>query len=475
MKLPEKGLTREAVLSHLDSCKQDDLDWQSGRVFGYVFDPGEEAMAVGKEAYLKFITENALDFTAFPSLMTFEKQIVQMALSHLNGPDGSCGNFTSGGTESILLAVKAARDHARVHKPHIKTPEMILPVTAHAAFHKAARYLDLKVVLTDVDDSFRADPEQMERAITPHTVLMVGSAPSYAHGVMDPIETLAGMARDHGILFHTDACVGGFMLPFFRELGQAVPPFDFEVPGVTSLSMDLHKYAYTPKGASLVLYRERNLRKYQIFACSHWTGYTIINNAVQSSRSGGPMAGAWAVLNYMGAAGYRRIARAKMAATQQLTQAIAAHKDLRLMAVPDFCMFSFTSETISIFHLIDEMNSRGWYIQPALSFASSCQNIHLSVNYSNVQWVDAFIEDLYQSIEAVRDQPFGELGAAIEKQFATTDPDLLSDREVADLLALAQIDSNGMPGPMAGINEMLNALPARLRERLLVEYTNMIF
>lgn len=475
MKLPEKGMSRTDITNQLDDFKSDDLDWESGKVFGYVFDPGKEAMEVGKEAYMKFLTENALDFTSFPSLFKFEKEVVEMGLSHLNGPKEAVGNFTSGGTESIILAVKAAREYAAFHTPEIKNPEMILPITAHAAFHKAAKYLGITLVPTGVDENFRADVTAVKNAITKNTILIVGSAPSYAHGVIDPIAEMAGLAKENNILFHTDACVGGFMLPFFKKLGEPVPGFDFSVPGVTSISMDLHKYAYTPKGASLVMYRNKDIRKHQIFACSHWTGYTIINNAIMSSRSGGPMAAAYAVLNFVGEEGYLDIAKKKIDATKKLVQGIRSHKDLILMSEPDFCMFSFTSKTVSVFHLIDEMNAKGWYIQPALSYAHSRHNIHLSINFSNVEWVDAFLADLNKSIEKIRDVAYGETGEAIKKEFENTDPNSLSDQEIGQLLELAEIGGNGFPDKMAQINEMLNALPAAFRERLLVEYTNNIF
>jgi len=475
MKISKKGISREALFKKLEERRADDLKWQSGKVFGYVFDPGKEAMEIGKEVYAKFLTENALDFSVFPSLFNFETELVSIAAEHLQGDDNVVGNFTSGGTESIILAVKAARDYCRAHKPEIKEPEMILPVTAHAAFHKAARYLNVKVVLTPVDASFRAVPEEVEKAITSNTILIVGSAPSYAHGVVDPIKELGKLALKNNLLLHTDACVGGFMLPYFKRLGEPIPDFDFSVPGVTSMSIDLHKYAYTPKGASLVLYRSKDLRKYQIFACSHWTGYTIINNAVQSSRSGGPMAAAWAVLNYIGDDGYLEIAKKKLEATKRLIQGIEKINDLRLMTKPDMCMFSFTSDTISVFHLIDEMNSIGWYIQPALTFENSKENIHLSINYSNVEWADDFLADLEKCVEKVRPIKFGELGAAIQAEFAKMDPNELTDELFSEMLGMAGIEGSGLPEKMADINEVLNGLPAPLRERLLIEFINNLF
>ncbi len=475
MKLPEKGVDKQEILDRLDAFKNKDVDWRSGKVFGYVFDPGKEARDIGKQAYMKYLTENALDFTSFPSLFKFEKEVVDMAIHHLNGGKNATGNFTNGGTESIILAVKAARDYARHHNPSIKEPEMILPITAHAAFHKAAHYLNVKIVPVGLDSNFRADISEIKKAISSNSILMVGSAPSYAHGVIDPIAEMAAIAMDNDLLFHTDACVGGFMLPFFKRLGEPVPDFDFSIPGVTSISMDLHKYAYTPKGASLVLYKDRDLRKHQIFACSHWTGYTIVNNAIMSSRSGGPMAAAYAVLNFIGQEGYMAIAKNKIEATKKLVKGIEKHPDLQLMAQPDFCMFSFTSKTISLFHLIDEMNSKGWYIQPALSYGPSNYNIHLSINHSNVEWVDAFLEELYSCVEAVRPIKFGEIGTALKKEFADKDIDAISDQEIKQLLELGAIGGEEFPEAYAEISEMLNALPAKLRERILIEYTNGIF
>jgi sphinganine-1-phosphate aldolase len=476
MKISKTGLTEKELFKTLDTYQADDINWRSGKVFGYVFDPGKEAMEVGKKVYSRFLTENALDFSVFPSLFRFETELVAMLAAHLNGDDKIAGNFSSGGTESIMLAVKAARDYFRAKKPEIIEPEMILPITGHAAFHKAAHYLDVSVVPTPVDGkTFKADPDAVEKAITPNTILIVGSAPSYAHGVVDPIFEMAAVAEAHNLLCHVDACVGGFMLPYFKRLGEPIPDFDFSVPGVTSISVDLHKYAYTPKGASLVLYKTKDIRKHQIFACSHWTGYTIINNAVQSSRSGGPMAAAWAVLNYIGDDGYLDIARQKIAATKKITAGIEKHPDLRLMTQPDICMISFTSDTVNVFHIIDEMNDMGWYIQPALTFENSKENIHLSINFSNVGQEEALLEDLYKCVEKARAMPAGELAKMVKEGFGSLDPESLDDETVSRLLTAAGVSGDALPGRMADVNETLNALPAALREKLLIGYINDLF
>jgi len=399
-----------------------------------------------------------------------------MSAAHVSGDDQVVGNFTSGGTESIILAVKACRDYFRAKRPEIKKPEMVLPTTGHAAFHKAAHYLEVNVVSVPVmSEDFRADASLMKEAVTPNTIMIVGSAPSYAHGVVDPIRALGEVALDHNLWLHVDACVGGFMLPFFKRLGAPVPDFDFSVPGVSSFSMDLHKYAYTAKGASIVLYRSKELRKHQIFACAGWTGYTVVNNAVQSSKSGGPMAAAWAVLNFIGDEGYLQIARRKLEATNRLAEGIEQIEGLRIMVKPDMCMLSFTSDEINVFHIIDEMNARGWYIQPQLAFDNSKENVHMSIGASNVEWVEPFLEDLKVCTEKARTMKSGELAAIAKEVYADLDPDELTDETISEMLGMAGVEGTSLPERMAEINEILNALPVKLRERLLIEYLNDLF
>jgi glutamate/tyrosine decarboxylase-like PLP-dependent enzyme len=477
MKIPVTGTPAESLLDTLESFKARDLDWKSGRVFGYTYAPAQAAMDTAKKAFLSYLTENGLDFTSFPSLLRLETELIAMAAAHLGGDEQVVGNFSSGGTESIIMAVKAARDGFRQSRPEIRAPEMILPSTAHAAFHKAAHYLGLKVVATAVNPGdFRAEVEAVRRAITANTILIVGSAPSYAHGVVDPIPELAAVARDHGLLCHVDACVGGFLLPYFRRLGVVFPDFDFGVPGVTSISMDLHKYAYAPKGASVVLYRNRALRRHQVFACAQWTGYAIVNTAVQSSKSGGPLAGAWATLNFIGDAGYLEIARRSLEATRRLSAGIEAIDGLRLMTRPDFCMFSFTSERVSIFRLIDEMNARGWYIQPQLAFGGSKENAHLSVTTANVGWVEEFLADLAECVDSAGRQPPGNLAEAVAAGLAQRDIAALTDADIIGLMESVGMGAGGaLPARMADINEIMNALPPALRERLLAVYVNQVF
>lgn len=474
MKIPPSGMKREEICATLDAYRKDDVDWSSGRVFGYVFDPGAEILAFAKEVYNRFLTENALDFTVYPSLLRMENDLVAIMRHHLRGDGQVVGNFTSGGTESILLAVKAARDYFRHHRPEIRDPEMILPSTAHAAFHKAAAYFGVRAVTVPVDrQTFRADPGEMEKHITENTIFMAGSAPSYTQGVVDPIPELSDTARRHGIWFHTDACMGGFLLPYLRRLGRQVTDFDFSLPGVSSLSVDLHKYAYTPKGASLVLHRNPEQRKFQMFAFSGWLGYTMINPTMQSTKSGGPLAAAWAVLHYVGDEKYLEFAERKLRATREIKEGIESIPDLRILGEPEMTLLSFTSPTVNIFHIIDEMAERGWYIQPSFSYENIPANIHLSVNLSNAGRTGQFVADLEESVEKAKTLPSGELVAIVREKMETGGERFLED--IDSLMALAGMEKGMLPRRMAPVNEVLDAMPPQWREKILLEVTNRFF
>ena len=474
MKIPETGRERDEIFEALGRYKKNDMDWQSGRAFGYIFDPGKEILSFAKEVYNLFLSENALDFTVYPSLLQMENDLVSMMRKHLQGGQEVVGNFTSGGTESILLAVKTARDYFRVKRPDITAPEMVVPTTAHAAFHKAAHYFGIKTVTVSVDaKTFRADPERMAAHITENTIFMAGSAPSYTQGVIDPIEALARIAQEHGIWFHTDACMGGFLLPYFKRLGRDVPAFDFSVEGVSSISVDLHKYAYAPKGASMILYRNAGLRAFQMFAFTRWLGYTMINPTVQSTKSGGPLAAAWAVLNYVGEKQYLAFAEKQLLAVEEIKKGIASIPELYLLAEPDMTLLSFGSESVNIFHIIDEMNLKGWYIQPSLSFDGVPANIHLSVTLSNVAHTDRFVADLKQSVADAKKLPSGELLPHVRQIMEQQGEAILEDP--LPLFALAGIQGGRMPKRMAPVNEVLDSLPPRWREKILLQVTNAFF
>ncbi|MDQ3031663.1 MAG: aspartate aminotransferase family protein [Myxococcota bacterium] len=475
--IPERGRSSEEIMAALEDYRARDVPWRSGKAFGYVFDAHHEALDLGKRAYLAFLSENGLDPTSFPSLLRLENEVVRMCATHVHGGDEVVGNFTSGGTESIILAVKAARDRARVLRPELKAPQMLVPVTAHAAFHKAAHYLAVEIVTFDVDPvTFEADVESARAAITDRTIMLVGSAPSYAHGVIDPIPALASLAKEKDLWMHVDACMGGLLLPYMEKLGETVAPFDFRVDGVSSLSMDLHKYGFCPKGASIVLYRDRELRKHQLYACSEWTGYTIINATIQSSKSGGPMAGAWATMQRMGDDGYLQLTKEMRDATHRYVDGIAAIPGLRVMGKPAMTLVSFTSDELHIFHIPDLMKKRGWYVQPQLGYAGHRENVHLSITAANVPHVDAFLADLRSACEEARTIPKNdEFVNAIASAAASIDPAKLDQATFDNMLAAAGLTGVGVPEQSAPINQILQALPRPVAKAILIQYVNQLF
>ena len=474
IQIPQKGMAKEEIFQTLESYKGDDLDWKSGRVMGYVYEPGEKAKNVINRAYTMYLSENALDPLTFPSLLRLENEVVAMTAGLLNSPPEVVGNFTSGGTESLMLAVKTARDFARATRPHIKEPEMVLPITAHASLFKAAHYLGLKPVVTRVhDDSFKADVSAMRDAVTDNTILLVGSAPGYTHGVVDPIGEIAALALEKDLLCHVDACVGGIHLSYMRKLGYEVPDFDFNVPGVTSLTTDLHKYGYAAKGASVVLYQNKELRRYQIWACSRWTGYTVINPAVTSSKTGGPMAAAWAVMNHLGEEGYLQIVREVMAATHKLIDGINRIDGVRILGQPDMCMFALASDSdkINVYRLADQMKLKGWYLQPQFARGNSPANLHISMNRSTVPQAEAFLEIFAETIAEMKQQEPDDDTSAL---YAELD-NLSINYDEATFFKLAEmvgVTADQLPERMEKINKLLEVLPYDVSEFMLVEFLN---
>ncbi len=475
MHIPAQGLSKEEILHTLQAFKSRDMDWKSGRVWCYVYNPGEDPGEVTREAYLSFLSENGLDPTVFPSLLKLETDVVRATINLLHGDTNAVGHLTSGGTESIMLAVKTARDKARAEKPHIKEPEMVLPKTAHAAFHKAAHYLSVKPVIVDIDpQTFKVRAADMRNAITENTILLVASSPSYSQGVIDPIAEIGEIAQEKNLLFHVDACVGGLHLSFMRKLGYEVPDFDFSVAGVTSISTDLHKYGYAAKGCSVIMYRSKDIRKYQIFACTETTGYTLINPTMLSSKSGGPMAGAWAVLNFLGEEGYKRIIQTVQDATKKLIDGINAIEGIRVLGSPAMCMFSFASDTINVYQLADEMSKRGWYIQGQFSTPLTPRNLHISVTYGTAPNADALLKDLRESMEVVKrmaqidsDAIKALVGGAIQ----SPDPEAAFNQ----LAASAGLTGSELPSELAFINEVMDILPDELCNMFLVNYFNDLY
>jgi sphinganine-1-phosphate aldolase len=404
--LPYEGMPRDEIMQALDGFKRNDIPWNSGRILGYTYDPGEEARQVAYEGYFKYLTENGLDWTVFPSMHKLETDIIHILRELLRGDENVVGSCTTGGTESILCAVKSARDWSRKHKPHITKPEMVLPATAHGAFHKACLYLGIEPVLADYHpETFRADVDSIRKAINENTILIVASAPGYAQGVIDPIRAIGEVALEKDVLFHVDGCVGGIHLSFMRRMGYDLPDFDFSVPGVTSISADMHKYGYAPKNISSVLYRSKDLRFHQYFSNRRNTCYALVNSAVISTKSGGPYAGAWAILHYLGESGYQRIIKRVEEASRRFVDGINAIDGLRVLGNPDMCMFSFTSDGFNIFELGDKVREKGFYMQPQFSNRTTPANLHISMEWGVANSVEAALDVLREAVDEVKANP----------------------------------------------------------------------
>jgi sphinganine-1-phosphate aldolase len=399
MTLPSSGVPADQVLAQLDALKQHDVRWRDGRAFTLAYYAGPEVSAVADEAHRRFSTDNALNTDAFPSLRTIQAEVVAIVGDWLQaGPDGA-GFMTSGGTESILMAVKAARERGRAERG-ITRPNVVLPTSAHAAFEKGCYYFGLESRRVAVRDDWRADADAMADAIDDDTVLVVGSAPQYPQGVVDPIADIAALAAERDINCHVDACMGGVTLTYLARLGYDITPWNFTVPGVTSISVDLHKFGYTAKGASVIMHRSKRLRAYQTFVTDNWLGGMYGSSGVLGTKGGGPMAAAWAVMHHLGDEGYLRLAADARRATEQIVAAVRSMPELVLRAEPDAMLLSFGAAdptALDVYAVADALWRRGWYVDRQ----GPPPSLHLTVNAVHADKVDAFLADLRASIDEV--------------------------------------------------------------------------
>jgi glutamate/tyrosine decarboxylase-like PLP-dependent enzyme len=452
-KLPKSGLPPETVLEQMQALRREDSRWREGRTWALVYYAGEEVYRLTQQAYNLYFSENGLNPTAFPSLRRMEAEVVSMAAGLLGGDEHATGVMTSGGTESILMAVYAAREHARATRPEIKRPEMILPVSVHPAFEKAAHYFDVVPVHTPLDGDYKADVDKMRQAITPNTILLVASAPAYPYGISDSIPAIGALALEHDLLLHVDACVGGFMLPFVRMAGYPVEPFDFSVPGVTSISADIHKYGYAAKGASVILYKDPELRKRQFFVYTEWPGGIYGSPAMGGTRPGGAIAAAWAVMRHLGEDGYVRIAQAVMQTTRKIRAGIEAIDELFIVGDPKMSLLAFGSEKLDIYAVGDELALKGWHIDRQQRPAS----LHLTVNFAHIASADEFLNDLQAAVKKVGGQKLAAFGRKVYKTVAKTALRVLPQRLVT------QLTGKSAPGKgrTAAMYGMMGELPDR--------------
>jgi glutamate/tyrosine decarboxylase-like PLP-dependent enzyme len=336
-----------------------------------------------------YFSENGLGLRAFGSLARFEADVVRMALTLMHGDEATCGAMTTGGTESIFLAVKAARDQAKQRRPGIGTPQIVMARSAHPAFDKAAQFMGLQPVRTELRADFTADPAAIAAAITGDTVMVVGSVPAFPHGVVDPIGEIAAVASAHQVWMHVDACVGGYIAPFAQQLGAAIPDWDFAVPGVTSISADLHKYGYTAKGASTLLFRDAESFAGMGWFFDNWPRGQYFTHTLVGTRAGGAIAAAWAVMNYLGEAGYRRITQ-RVLDTRAALQAGTAKLGLATFGDPQLSILAYGSPAIDTAAVGARMTGRGWLV----GHVAEPAGYHHMLNLTHEPVMGRYLDDL---------------------------------------------------------------------------------
>ena len=394
--LPKTGADWPAVADRMDQMARGDVKWRDGKAAVYVFNAGPEIEQVQKEAYARFASENGLGPAAFPSLKQMEAEVVGFGLSLLHAPEGAAGNMTSGGTDSILMAVKAARDYARKVRGLQGRLNLVLPRSAHPAFDKACAVMEIEVRRVPITDLL-ADPVAMDAAIDSQTMMVVGSAPCFPFGLIDPIQALGALAQRRGVWLHVDACVGGYMAPFVRMNGADIAPFDFEVEGVWSMSADLHKYGYCAKGASTVFFRSADLRAHMIFEVGDWPAGKMVTPTLAGTRPGGAIAAAWAVMNVLGQAGYR----AKHADVTDARQAIEAGvqaQGWRVLGAPRLGIVAFTRDDVNPMAVLKKLYERGW----VTSAVTDPPGLHLMLSPVHKGVVDAYLSDLAWATDQAR-------------------------------------------------------------------------
>ena len=403
--IPLEGRPHDAILADLAELRKDDAKWRDGKVFSLVYDGGEAHQDLLKSAYSLYFSENGLNPMAFKSLRRMEADVVKMTLAMLHAHKDAVGTMTSGGTESILLAVKAARERATQggRGRFSGRPELLVPKSIHVAFDKAAHYFGLQIRHVPLEDDFRVNVRALKRMVNRNTVLIAASAPQYPHGVIDPIESIAAIARENDVPFHVDACIGGFVLPWIEKLGEPVPRWDFRVDGVTSISADLHKYGYGAKGASVICYRDMSYMKHQFFVATDWPGGIYASPSMPGTRPGGAIAAAWAALNGLGQEGYLRLTQRTLEAKKKLISGIDGIPGLAVLGIPQSTIVSYASidPTLDIYAVADALEDRGWSVDRQ----QRPNSIHCTLMAKHLDIMDAYLADVRAAASEVRGDP----------------------------------------------------------------------
>jgi sphinganine-1-phosphate aldolase len=396
-------MPRDQVMQQLFDLKRNDQDWRGGRVFSLVYSAGDDVHELLSDALSLYSAENGLNVLAFPSIGTMQHDIVGNTAALLGADDPASGGgvegyLTSGGTESLLQAVKTARDVGR--ERGIARPSVVAGESAHAAFTKAADYFDVDLIRVRVGPDYRVSADALDDACRDDTIMVVASAPTYPHGVIDPVADIGALAEDRAILCHVDACMGGFLLPFLTRLGRIDTPFDFRLPGVTSMSADVHKYGYASKGVSVILYRTHALARKQVFVTTDWLGGLYASTAMAGTRPAGPVAAAWAALMHIGYEGYCELTRTAHDAARQLRAGIEDIDGLEVRGDPPATVMAFGARdpaALDIFAVGERLSAEGWY----LDRQNRPDSLHATVHAGSANTVGALVSDLAGAVRAV--------------------------------------------------------------------------
>ncbi|MCR5876312.1 pyridoxal-dependent decarboxylase [Phenylobacterium sp. J426] len=400
--LPEAGADWADLKSRMLQMAHGDVRWREGKTAVYVFNAGPEVEQVQKEAYGLFMSENGLGPAAFPSLAAMEREVVGFGLGLMHAPPEAAGALTSGGTDSITMAIKAARDFARRERGVTGSLNVVLPRSAHPAFDKACAVMEIEVRRTPLKD-YLADPSAIVAAADAATIMIVGSAPNFPYGLIDPIEALSDLAIAQDLWLHVDACVGGYLAPFVRMNGGDIPPFDFELPGVRSMSADLHKYGYAAKGASTVLFRSEALKAFMVFDFKDWPGGRMVTPTLAGTRPGGAIAAAWAVMNFLGVEGYREKQR-QVTAAREAIQAGAEALGFTVLGRPALGLLAFTRSDVDCLAVWAKLRERGWFT----GVTTEPKSLHLMLSPFHAAVADAYLADLAWAVEAAKGGVGGE-------------------------------------------------------------------
>ncbi len=413
--MPVTGTPWDELKEEMINRGTGDAKWRDGKTAVYVFNAGEDVLKVQKEAYTMYMSENGLGPLAFPSLKQMEDEVVGMGLALLHGDDDACGTITSGGTDSINMAVKAARDYWLARSPVDESKSgtrlnIVVPWSAHPAFDKAGMMMSLEVRRVPLGDDFLADVDAMAAAIDSNTIMMVGSAPNFPYGLIDPIEDLGRVAEEKNCWLHVDACVGGYIAPFVRMNGGDIPPFDFEVDGVQSISADLHKYGYCAKGASTVLFRSAERHQHMVFDCADWPGGRMVTPTLAGTRPGGAISAAWAVMNFLGIEGYRAKHK-QVTDARNVIETGVRKMGFEILGKPQLGIVAFSHPELDIFAVYKQMYLKGWFT----SLTTAPKALHLMLSPFHGEVTSVYLDDLKSATDIVRS---GNTDAVTESRYS---------------------------------------------------------